>query len=64
MRQHDRRQCVYCGEWFGINVIAQHERAKHRRKPVTDPHLDAPDGAIVDGYERVGDQWEPVKVKK
>jgi len=25
--------------------------------PVTDPNLDAPDGAIVDGYERVGDTW-------
>jgi integrase len=25
--------------------------------PVTDPELDAPDGAVVDGYERVGDQW-------
>lgn len=25
--------------------------------PVTDPDLDAPDGAVVDGYERVGDRW-------
>lgn len=25
--------------------------------PVTDPELDAPDGAVVDGMERVGDQW-------
>ncbi len=29
--------------------------------PVTDPDLDAPDGAVVDGFERVGDRWEPVK---
>ncbi len=27
-------------------------------RPVTDPYLDAPDGAIVDGMERVGDRWE------
>jgi hypothetical protein len=26
-------------------------------KPVTDNHLDAPDGAVVDGYERVGAVW-------
>lgn len=26
---------------------------------VTDPDLDAPDGAVVDGMKRVGDQWEP-----
>lgn len=26
-------------------------------KPVTDDHLDAPDGALVDGYERVGSEW-------
>lgn len=26
-------------------------------KPVTDVHLDAPDGAVVDGYERVGAVW-------
>ena len=25
--------------------------------PVTDPELDAPDGATLDGYERVGDRW-------
>lgn len=28
------------------------------RKPVTDDGYDAPDGAIVDGMERVGDSWE------
>lgn len=26
-------------------------------KPVTDPDLDAPDGAVVDGYRREGDEW-------
>lgn len=29
--------------------------------PVTDPDLDAPDGAIVDGFERSGDRWRPVR---
>ncbi len=29
--------------------------------PVTDDLLDAPDGAVVDGYERVGDSWERIK---
>lgn len=28
--------------------------------PVTDPDLDAPDGAIVDGRQRVGDAWHAV----
>jgi protein gp37 len=27
-------------------------------RPVTDDHLDAPDGALVDGMEHVGAQWE------
>jgi protein gp37 len=27
------------------------------RNDVTDPHLDAPEGAVVDGMERVGDHW-------
>lgn len=30
---------------------------KPRRFPVTDDALDAPDGAIVNGYQRSGDQW-------
>jgi hypothetical protein len=25
--------------------------------PVTDPDLDAPDGAVVDGWKRSGDRW-------
>lgn len=28
-----------------------------RSFPVTDDALDAPDGAVVDGYERRGDRW-------
>jgi hypothetical protein len=28
--------------------------------PVTDPDLDAPDGAVVDGFRRSGDTWLPV----
>lgn len=36
-------------------------RRKRKGFPVTDPHLDAPDGAIVNGYERHGDRWEPVQ---
>jgi hypothetical protein len=31
---------------------------------VTDPDLDAPDGAVVDGRKRVGDRWEPVRPPK
>lgn len=31
--------------------------AKPRSFPVTDDLLDAPDGAIVDGYKRCGDRW-------
>jgi hypothetical protein len=32
------------------------------RKPfrVTDEGLDAPDGAVVDGYVRQGSTWEPI----
>lgn len=32
-----------------------------RAFPVTDPELDAPDGAVVDGFVRSGDQWQPLK---
>jgi hypothetical protein len=28
---------------------------------VTDPDLDAPDGAFVDGYTRSGDRWIPFR---
>lgn len=30
-----------------------------REFPVTDDSLDAPDGSIVDGYERRGERWVP-----
>ena len=29
----DRRKCDYCGRYIGINVRAQHMRAKHYEKP-------------------------------
>lgn len=32
--------------------------------PVTDPELDAPDGAIVDGYQRVGSIWKRIAPKR
>jgi hypothetical protein len=37
------------------------EHPKHKRKPfpVTNPEDDAPDGAEVDGFVRVGSTWEP-----
>lgn len=61
VHRYDRRRCDYCGRMIGINVRAQHYRAKHYPKPVTDPEIDAPDGAVVDGYRRVGDQWLPTR---
>lgn len=33
---------------------------QRKRFDVTDPDLDAPDGAVVDGYERRGGTWEPI----
>lgn len=57
----DRRRCDYCGRWIGINVRAQHMRAKHYSFPVTDDELDAPDGSVVDGFERVLDTWKPIR---
>jgi hypothetical protein len=38
--------------------------AKAKGIPVTDPELDAPDGAVVDGLERVGDTWHPTDKKE
>ena len=32
--------------------------------PVTDDELDAPDGAVVDGYERQGDRWVRIPAVK
>ena len=34
-------------------------RQRLPRRPVTDDGLDAPDGARVLGWERVGDEWQP-----
>jgi hypothetical protein len=28
--------------------------------PVTDDHLDAPDGEQIDGFERHGSSWQPI----
>ncbi|MCX5070925.1 phage Gp37/Gp68 family protein [Micromonospora lupini] len=41
-------------------LLGQVDLSEHltRRRPVTDPYLDAPDGAVVDGMERVGDSWQ------
>lgn len=61
VHRYDRRECDYCGRMIGIHVRAQHMRAKHYRRPVTHPDLDAPDGAVVDGFERQGDMWIPIK---
>lgn len=36
---------------------------KRKTFDVTDPDFDAPDGAVVDGYERVGDRWVPVTAR-
>lgn len=38
-------------------------RAKGASFPVTDPDLDAPDGAIVEGYRRVGNRWERTETR-
>lgn len=40
-------------------TLVEEEPERRRAFPVTDPDLDAPDGAVVDGYERVGDTWHP-----
>lgn len=45
------------GKWTCIFHRATFERLYPKYREVTDPHLDAPDGAIVDGYERHGDRW-------
>jgi hypothetical protein len=42
------------------DVILEFMEAQLRPFPVTDDELDAPDGAVVDGFVRVGDSWEPV----
>lgn len=41
-------------------VHAEEAKRKAHGFEVTDPEHDAPDGAIVDGFERSGDRWRPV----
>lgn len=47
--------CDKCRRQFGHRPGCENERP--RMRPVTDADLDAPDGAVVDGYRRSGDQW-------
>lgn len=43
-------QCEDCARKYGV--------AKEVNSfPVTDPDEDAPDGAVVDGWKRVGSEW-------
>jgi hypothetical protein len=50
-----------CSERLGGKWRCIFHRASYRQRPkflpVTDPDRDAPDGAVVDGYERRGDRW-------
>jgi hypothetical protein len=49
---------------YADRVEKMRKSAGARRSiPVTDPDLDAPDGAIVEGYVRSGDVWLPVEEK-
>lgn len=41
-------------EWVAARYV-------EKSRPVTDDHIDAPDGAMVGVRKRVGDSWEPVK---
>ncbi|WP_331732933.1 phage Gp37/Gp68 family protein (plasmid) [Streptomyces sp. NBC_00015] len=45
---------VYCAPLHG--PVELHDYLVERRD-VTHPHADAPDGAVIDGMERRGDQW-------
>jgi len=36
---------------------------ERKRFPVTDDRLDAPDGAVVGAYKRIGDFWEPLRIE-
>lgn len=45
------------GQYKGPTTVnVHHELPSKRSFPVTDPTLDTPDGAVVDGYERVGER--------
>jgi hypothetical protein len=50
---------------MGPHGVEDHwtEKDEHDERwfPVTDPDIDAPDGAVVDGYERHGDRWVKVR---
>jgi hypothetical protein len=53
---------------FADAVVASTKRNSRKTEqpqsfPVTDPEIDAPDGAVVDGYERSGDRWKLVDNK-
>lgn len=37
---------------------------EHRPFAVSDDELDAPDGAMVDGFVRSGNQWVPMKSRE
>lgn len=52
--------CAFCNQPLSGVPSTVHKERLPRSFPVTDANLDAPDGAVVDGYERVGDRWEKV----
>lgn len=58
-----RAVCLSSPEWCeahpmpGCEKVPRGTVKRPRRFPVTDPDDDAPDGAVVDGYERVDDEW-------
>jgi hypothetical protein len=44
--------------WFANDAPSKAE--ERRPFPVTDDEIDAPDGAVVNGYQRVGATWRPL----
>lgn len=57
------RDCEPCGG-KGFRPVRAMEASPPRSFPVTDPELDAPDGAVVGGFERSGDRWNPIREKR
>ncbi len=49
-------ECAACAEWVYCGTVTAAHTCPHSF-PVTDPHLDAPDGAVVDGHVRILDRW-------
>lgn len=49
-------ECAACAEWVYCGTVSV-EHTCPRSFPVTDPDLDAPDGAVVDGHVRILDRW-------